>query len=209
MEKSPMIDLKIDENDNYDLDFSDGNSVEMDAEDIQEKVVTEYNFGDGLIYDPDTNNLSVDIANSIEEGNESLVRSKDVYKVISEATYNSGAVYADEEITVGRFGDKALYQRMLTFNNMTLSNIRTHGFVHNVPDIDEAFVSEAYFKDTALTRSNGAWMNATGGANTLGKTIPFQWFADNTYIWINSDTFFNASTSRTWRIVLRYTKVGD
>lgn len=204
-----MIDLMMDENDSFDLEPLEDDSVEMDTEDIQEKIVTEYNFGAGLKYDPETNNLSVDIAESIEESNESLAKSKDVYKAVSEATYNSGAVYADEGIEVGRFGDKPLYQRMLTFTNEALSNIRTQGFSHGVPDIDDAFVSEAYFKDTALVRSNSAWMNAIGGANTLGKTIPFQWFADDTYIWINSDTFFNASESRTWRVILRYTKVGD
>jgi len=209
MRKSAMIDLTLDDGDNINMETEDDEPVEMTEGDVQSVEVTSYNFGNGIDYNPDTHTVSADMIDVVSEDDDRLVTSGAVFDALEGATFNSGTVYAEEEVKIGRFGRRYLYQRMITVNNVMVSNIRTNGIIHGIEDTDDIFVAEAYFRDENLIRSNGAWMNATGGANTLGKDIPFQWLVDDTYIWINSDTFFNANEKRTWRIIVRYTKANE
>lgn len=207
----------------FNLTISEDDSATMTAENTDEdvtlemteveQVITEtYNFGDGLAYDRDSNTLSVDSASAVEEGNTNPIQSGAVYTALNEAIYRNGndAAYDYDEQIVGTWLDgKPLYQRVVEFNNVLLSRTRASSIAHGISDVETAIVAEAYLTDTSLSGTNGKMMNAIGGMVVNGSYYSYQLIMDDTYIWLNSTANFGATTSRTWRFVVRYTKTTD
>ena len=97
----------------------------------------------------------------------------------------------------------------ITASDVTIHNSREQSLEHGIDDVEMMIVTEVYLKDTAITRANGNFINAIGGVLIGSNAVLLQWVADDTYIWVNSTSFFNANENRTWKIVVRYTKVGN
>lgn len=185
---------------------SEDDALNAEFENRQEIVRTSYNFGDGLNYDYETNTLSADKTDVVEAGSDKMVTSGAVAAEIR----NAGVSYLSDEHIVGKWNDgKTLYERTITVTDVTIHNVRDRSFSHGIENVDTMIIPEAYLRDNAVTRANGNFINATSGVVFGNNAVMLQWVADDTYIWINSGSFFNASENRTWKIVARYTKVGD
>lgn len=166
---------------------------------------TNYNFGDGLKYDENTNTVSADVTDEITIGDSRMVTSDAVANAIS----NSGIVYSSDEQIIGKWDGRTLYQRVITANNVMIHNDSEQSFEHGIENVDMMLVPEVYLRDTAIGKANGNFMNVTCGVCIGSNTAMIQWVADDTYIWVNSTSYFNASENRTWKIVVRYTKANE
>lgn len=184
--------------------ISGDENINATFSEAQETIRTTFNVGNGLLYDDDTNTVSADMTNDIEQDSEKLITSGAVFDALA----RRGIVYSADEHVVGLWLDgKVLYEKTFTFNDVTVHNDRTQSYAHGIEGVENIFVTEAYLRDTTIAKANGNFVNAIGSLNISGQTVTLQWVADDTHIWVNSNAYFIANENRTWRITVRYTKV--
>ena len=105
----------------------------------------------------------------------------------------------DREIEIGTFYDgKPLYQQTKMFNNIAFTN--GVDFVHKISDVDSIFIYQAFLYDT-----DGNYGRSIPITESKGNVAGFR--ASRTVLRCIGNGSWDASATRTWVFVLRYTKL--
>lgn len=128
--------------------------------------------------------------------------------------------YSYDERVIGTWLDgKPLYEVTKDFSNVAFGTTGTsdsaqNPIAHGVSDVDMMIVHEAFYRDTGNTIFGNSFANVTGGFRTTADTTAgnnnsAMFIADDTTVKMYTHSRIAASTNRTWRLVLRYTKTTD